>query len=127
MSIPQTEANKDGQSTGLALATGSPLSERETLETLEWVSWGMKHFSGLAAGNSREELETLAKAGLVRCDGWHPVCDDDGFLKDPEEYDYCYVLTDAGRAMLDKDNAERDARFKASLANTKAQPDAQNL
>ena len=108
----------EDRSSALDVASGSPLSERETLETLEWVSWGMKHFSGLAAGNRREELEMLAKAGLVKCDGWHPVCDDDGFLKDPEEYDDCYVLTDAGRAMLDKDNAERDARFKASLANT---------
>lgn len=101
----------------LGVVSGSPLSERETIETLEWVLWGMKHFDGLAAGNLRTELEALAIAGFVKCEGVHEVCDDDGFMKDPAEYDDLYVLTPAGRAVLDKDNAARDARFKASLAN----------
>lgn len=88
----------------------APRASQETIETLEWVSWGMKHFSGLAAGNRRNELEALAKSGLVKCEGLFPVCDDDGFLKDPDEYDDCYVLTDVGRELLKKDEAERDAR-----------------
>ena len=72
----------------------------------------MKHFGGIIT-NKQLPLSVMRqciKAGLCKSNGMGLVCDDDGFIKQPERERMCYVLTENGRKVLD----DYYASFKVS-------------
>lgn len=75
---------------------------RRMLACLETTAWGDKHFGGI--GTSRQlplaVMRQCIAAGLCRCIGMAYVCDDDGWIVQPERERLGYTLTDAGRAAL---------------------------
>lgn len=70
---------------------------------LETTAWGMKHFGGIITNKvlPLAVMRQCVKAGLCRSNGMGYVCDADGFIEQPERERLCYVLTDAGRKVLD--------------------------
>ena len=66
------------------------------------VRWGEQHFDGLCAGGDvrTRDLRALERRGFVRCIGFMPVADGDGWTKQPERERRAYVLTEAGRAVI---------------------------
>lgn len=82
------------------------MRERATLGTIEW---GDSHFGGIVTNSQlrrRDVLRVVAK-GWAKSNGLVYLCDDDGFLVQPERMRESFSLTDAGRAVIRAENARR--------------------
>ncbi|HET7321863.1 MAG TPA: hypothetical protein VFI96_05150 [Longimicrobiaceae bacterium] len=86
----------------------SRTTEREIptrdLDRLETVAWGEENFGSLTTNRAfpRRTMLRLVKRGLVRSVGPVLLCDDDGFTAEPEREREGFVLTDAGRAAVER-------------------------
>ena len=73
------------------------------MKCLETTAWGMRHFDGIITSRQLPiaVMRKCVKAGLCECIGMTTVCDDDGFIAQPERERLGYVLTTEGRKALD--------------------------
>jgi len=81
------------------------------MDCLESTAWGMKHFGAIITNRQLPlaVMRKCVKAGLCRCNGMGPVCDDDGSILHNRRERLGYVLTDEGQRILDEFYAERYA------------------
>jgi len=74
------------------------------LDALRTIAWGVKHFGALVTGRSvtLRTVRVLVARGLVESAGLVALCDEDGFLLQPERWRRGFRLSVAGRDFLDK-------------------------
>lgn len=75
---------------------------RTDFNVLESLEWGERHFGGLLTGRQtrRRDMLRLVARGWARSQGAVYVCDDDGFLLQPERMREGFEMTPKGRAAL---------------------------
>lgn len=80
---------------------------RPMLDCLDTTAWGMEHFGGIITNKALPlaVMRQCVKAGLCKSIGMVLVCDDDGFIKQPERERRGYVLTEKGRTVLEEYHA----------------------
>jgi hypothetical protein len=69
---------------------------------LREVAWGTEHFGALVTGGAtrHRDVDSLFKKKLVADAGAVLVCDEDGFVRQPERYRQGWKITDAGKKAL---------------------------
>jgi hypothetical protein len=79
------------------------------MDCLETTAWGMKHFGGIITNRvlPHAVMRQCVKAGLCRCEGMNPVCDDDGSIMHSRRERLSYVLTDEGQKALNEFYADQ--------------------
>ena len=86
----------------------------KTLDVLQTVEWAMKHFGSLATSRqcTRRDVLREVKKGLVESSGFGALCDDDGFAVNSSREVKGFVLTDAGKDLLRKEEAAYQERWR---------------
>lgn len=78
------------------------LMTRTTLDVLQALAWGEKHFGSLTTGRTirLRDMRRCIESGLAESVGPVVLCDGDGYTIEPERYRAGYRMTEAGRAVL---------------------------
>ena len=94
-----------------------PLTKSQ-LAALHHVAWGQYHFGAFCTGRTtrRSTVVSLIRRGLVESVGEVTICDDDGFIKYPEQIREGFRLTDTGIARA----VEDDGFYAKELEKKKA-------
>ena len=76
------------------------------IDVLETIDWSEGNFGSLVTNRqcSRRDVLRAVKNGLAKSIGQVLMCDDDGFHLDPERFREGFVLTDAGKELLEQSN-----------------------
>lgn len=72
---------------------------RKQRDAVEAIGWGMRHFGSVVTNRHvrRRTVQALIRKGLAESVGRVQLCDDDGFMCEPERYREGFRLTHAGR------------------------------
>jgi hypothetical protein len=73
------------------------------MDVLETVAWGEKNFGAVICGGNlhRRDMTKAIEKGFVKSAGFAVVVDDDGFQVNPERHREGFVLTDAGKKLIE--------------------------
>lgn len=96
-------------------------NQRDAMDSLAWGEW---FFGSLTPTRTtqRRVIEALVAKGLAESVGVVAMCDDDGFLVQPERYREGFRLTDEGLKRADKERSRYADKLIERRAAAKAAP-----
>lgn len=73
------------------------------IDVLDTIGWAEEMFGSLVTGCNcpRRDVLRAVDAGMAKSAGMVVVCDGDGRTKEPERYREGFVLTEAGKSLLE--------------------------